>query len=68
MKHPVDRAGEQAKPDALDFGDETYTGPDGRKLSIATMWRKAGADAYETVSTSGADPTGSRVVRYSRVD
>ena len=42
--------------------------PDGRKMTISTMWRKAGADAYEAVSTGGADPTGSRVVRYTRVD
>jgi uncharacterized protein YndB with AHSA1/START domain len=52
----------------LDFGNETYTGSDGRKTAISTMWRKAGADAYETVNTSGMDPTGSRVVRYTRVD
>ena len=57
-----------AKPEGLDFGSETYTGPDGRKTTIATMWRKAGADSYETVNVSGADPTGSRIVRYSRVD
>jgi hypothetical protein len=56
------------KPDALDFGDETYTGPDGRKTVISTLWRKAGADAYEAVNTAGADPTGSRIVRYTRVD
>lgn len=54
--------------DGLDFGDQSYTGPDGRKLTISTAWRKVGADSYETVSTSGADPTGSRVVRYTRVD
>ena len=64
----VSRGTMAAKPDGLDFGDETYTAPDGSKVSIATMWRKAGTDAYETVSTSGADPTGSRVVRYRRVD
>ncbi|HEX8622125.1 MAG TPA: SRPBCC domain-containing protein [Allosphingosinicella sp.] len=54
--------------DGLDFGHETYTGPDGRKLTISTIWRKAGADAYEAVSRGGADPTGSRIVRYTRVD
>ena len=64
----VSRGTMSPKEGALDFGDETYTGPDGRKMSISTMWRKAGADAYESVSTSGADPTGSRVVRYTRVD
>ncbi|HYJ82689.1 MAG TPA: SRPBCC domain-containing protein, partial [Allosphingosinicella sp.] len=49
------------KGEDLDFGDQIYTGPDGRKLTISTLWRKAGADSYETVSRSGADPTGSRV-------
>ena len=24
----------------LDFGDETYTAPDGRKMTISTLWRK----------------------------
>jgi uncharacterized protein YndB with AHSA1/START domain len=56
------------RPDSLDFGNETYAGPDGSKMTIATLWRKVGADAYEAVSTSGSGPTGSRVVRYTRVD
>jgi hypothetical protein len=64
----VSRGTMAAKGDSLDFGDQIYTGADGKKMKISTMWRKAGADSYETVSTSGADPTGSRVVRYRRVD
>jgi len=64
----VSRGTMAAKGEELDFGDETYTGADGRKTTISTMWRKAGADSYETVSRSAADPTGSRVVRYRRVD
>lgn len=64
----VSRGSMAAKGEGLDFGDETYVGADGRKMTISTMWRKVGADAYETVSTSGTDPTGSRVVRYRRVD
>jgi hypothetical protein len=64
----VSRGTMAARPDGLDFGNESYTGPDGRKTSIATTWRKVGADAYEAVSTSGSGPTGSRVVRYGRVD
>lgn len=55
-------------PEGLDFGNETYTGSDGKKMTISTMWRKAGTDAYEAVSRSGTGPTGSRVVRYRRVD
>jgi uncharacterized protein YndB with AHSA1/START domain len=64
----VSRGTMAAKGEDLDFGDETYTGADGRKMTISTLWRKVGADAYESVSTSIADPTGSRVVRYRRVD
>jgi len=64
----VSRGTMAPKGDALDFGNETYTGADGRKMTISTMWRKVGPNAYETVSTSAADPTGSRVVRYRRVD
>jgi uncharacterized protein YndB with AHSA1/START domain len=64
----VSRGTMAATAEGLDFGDETYTGADGRKMTISTMWRKVGADSYETVSRSAADPTGSRVVRYRRVD
>jgi hypothetical protein len=64
----VSRGSLTSRPDGLDFGDETYTGADGRKTTISTRWRKVAADAYETVSRSAADPTGSRVVRYRRVD
>jgi uncharacterized protein YndB with AHSA1/START domain len=64
----VSRGTMAAVPEGLDFGDQTYTGPDGSKMTISTKWRKVGADAYETVSLSGTDPTGSRVVRYSRID
>ena len=64
----VSRGTMAATPQGLDFGDETHIGPDGRTLTISTLWRRAGADAYETVSTNAADPTGSRVVRYGRID
>jgi uncharacterized protein YndB with AHSA1/START domain len=64
----VSRGRMAATAEGLDFGNETYTGADGRKTTISTLWRKVGADSYETVSRSAADPTGSRVVRYRRVD
>jgi uncharacterized protein YndB with AHSA1/START domain len=64
----VSRGSMTAKAEELDFGDETYTGADGRKMTISTLWRRVGADSYEAVSTSAADPTGSRVVRYKRVN
>ena len=64
----VSRGTMAGKGDELDFGDETYTGADGRKMTISTLWRKVGTESYETVSRSGAHPTGSRVVRYKRVN
>ena len=51
----------------LDFGDETYNGPDGKELKISTEWRRIGDDAYEAVSRAGHAPTGRRVTRYERV-
>jgi hypothetical protein len=64
----ISRGTMAATGEGLDFGDQTYMGPDGRRTKISTMWRKVGPDAYETVSRSAADPTGSRVVTYKRVD
>jgi len=64
----VSRGAMAPTAEGLDFSGETYTGPDGRKLTISTLWRRAGGDSYETVSRSGTDPTGNRVVRYTRVD
>ena len=51
----------------LDFGDETFNGPDGKELKISTEWRRVGDDAYEAVSRAGFMPTGRRVTRYERV-
>ena len=64
----ISRGSMTPRGDRLDFGDEVYRGADGRELRIATEWRKAGSDSYETVSKGGSDPTGSRVVRYTKVD
>lgn len=62
----VSRGTMLAEGDRLDFGDEIYTGPDGKQMRISTYWRRVGDDAYETVSQAGNDPTGSRIVRYVR--
>ena len=51
----------------LNFGDEVYRGPSGKEMRISTHWRRIGEDAYEAVTTSAADPTGSRIVRYRRL-
>jgi uncharacterized protein YndB with AHSA1/START domain len=51
----------------LDFGDESYTAPDGKTARIATHWRMAGADAYESVTSSPELPSMNRTVVYRRV-
>lgn len=51
----------------LDFGDETFTGPDGKQLHLSTAWRRIGDDAYEAISRGAFMPTGKRVTRYERV-
>ena len=51
----------------LDFGDETYKGPDGREIAISTHWRRVGDDAFEAVSASEGAPSMNRTVRYVRV-
>lgn len=54
--------------DRLDFGDESYTDPNGRRISISTHWRRIGDDAYEAVTVSREQPSLNRTVRYRRVD
>lgn len=54
--------------DRLDFGDESYTDPNGRRISISTHWRRVGDDAYEAVTVSPELPSLNRTVRYERVD
>ena len=63
----VSRGTMVARDGVLDFGSETHTAADGSKMSIATQWRSAGADAYEVVSIRNG-VTGDKVVTYRRVD
>lgn len=51
----------------LDFGDETYRGPDGREVRISSHWRRVGDDAYEAVTQSAQSPGMNRTVTYRRV-
>lgn len=51
---------------ALDFGDQVYTGSDGKVTRIATTWRP-GAGSYDVVSTMNG-VTGSKVTTYTRVE
>jgi hypothetical protein len=56
------------KPGILDFGEDSYTAPDGRRISFVTYWRKVDDTTYEMVTTSKASTGGEKVVRFSRVD
>ena len=63
----VSRGTMRPRADGLDFGTETYRGPDGRQAEIATAWRRVGEDAYEAVTSSAQMPSMNRIVRYERV-
>lgn len=64
----VSRGSMTPRGDVLDFGDEVHRGTDGGEMRISTTWHRIGADAYEARITSANDPTGSQVVRYTRLD
>jgi uncharacterized protein YndB with AHSA1/START domain len=53
--------------DRLDFGNEAYTAPDGKAARIATFWRLAGPDSYESVTHSPEIPSINRTVTFRRV-
>ncbi len=63
----VSRGTMRPEPERLNFGDESYRGPDGRQISISTYWRRVGNDAYEAVISSPQAPSMNRTVRYQRV-
>jgi uncharacterized protein YndB with AHSA1/START domain len=63
----VSRGAMQPRPDRLDFGVETYRGPDGRESRMSTFWRRVGDDAYEAVTESSDMPSMNRTVTYRRV-
>ena len=63
----VSRGAMQPRPDRLDFGVETYRGPDGRESRISTFWRRVGDDAYEAVTESSDMPSMNRTVTYRRM-
>ena len=64
----VSRGGMVPAPGKLDFGDETYKAPDGKETKISTFWRIVDERTYESVTTSAANPTGQRIVRFTRID
>ncbi|MGQ0559599.1 MAG: SRPBCC family protein [Sphingosinicella sp.] len=63
----VSRGTLRAAPGWLDFGEETYRGPDGRTATISNHWRRVGDDAYEAVTASAQMPSMNRTVTYRRV-
>jgi hypothetical protein len=64
----VSRGSMVPKPGMLDFGGETYAGPDGLRIAVSTIWRRIDERTYEAVTTSPANPTGDRIVRFTRTD
>jgi len=63
----VSRGTMRPEAERLNFGDETYRGPDGREMTISTFWRRVGDDAYEAVSASPHSASMNRTTRYVRV-
>jgi hypothetical protein len=64
----VSRGSMVPKPGLFDFGGETYTGADGTRITMSTEWRMIDERTYEAVTTSSANPTGRRLVRFTRID
>jgi hypothetical protein len=62
----VSRGSMRAEGDLLSFGDENYTGADGRRITFSTKWRRIGEDEYQTVTTSPEAPSMNRTMRYRR--
>lgn len=63
----VSRGSMREQADRLDFGDESYRGPDGREIVISSFWRRAGEDSYEAVTASEQAPSMNRTILYRRV-
>jgi Protein of unknown function (DUF1579) len=53
----------------LQFGDETYTGPDGKVQRYRTVWERKGADAYVATTEQEANGTwtGAWRIEFARV-
>lgn len=64
----VSRGSMVPRPGLFDFGDETYTGADGRRFTMSTSWRRIDERSYEARTTSANNPTGDRIVRFTRID
>jgi hypothetical protein len=43
-------------------------GADGRTVDVFAVWRRVGDRSYEAVTNSAANPTGARIVRFTRLD
>ena len=58
------------RPDSgrLSFGEESYTDPQGRRITISTHWSRDRDAAYDAVSSSEQAPSMNRTVRYIRID
>ena len=57
----------RANGDVLDFGRETYRGPDGELATMKTSWRRIDADSFEWVTQSSEIPSLNRTVTFRRL-
>jgi uncharacterized protein YndB with AHSA1/START domain len=62
----VSEGGMRPDGDRLDFGIDEYAGPDGRRVTITTHWRRVGPDAYDAVMASSLAAM-NRTTRFTRV-
>ncbi|HEX8654634.1 MAG TPA: SRPBCC domain-containing protein [Allosphingosinicella sp.] len=63
----VSRGTMRPRDGLLDFGDESYTDPQGRRVTISTRWRLA-PTVYQAFTTSATLPSMNRIVTYERVE
>lgn len=64
----ISRGSMTQRDGVLDFGDEVHRTRDGREIRIGSAWRRIDETSYEMRIRSSDNPTGSRAVRYTRVD
>lgn len=63
----VSRGTMRAGEGRLNFGNEEYRGPDGRRITISVFWRPLGDDAYEVVTASADSQEMNGTVVYRRL-
>ncbi|MBV8687360.1 MAG: hypothetical protein JOZ90_12935 [Alphaproteobacteria bacterium] len=64
----VSRGFVRAEAGGLNFGEQSYRGANGERVSIATSWRRVGPDSFEAVVASAGRPSLDRTTRFHRID